>query len=78
MLRYIMIRFRSGKGPQKLNCVPPPPPPPPPPRGMSDHVVPLLNLFCMPIRTFLPKFDVTFAGKTHVKVHNYPSASFPC
>ena len=66
-----MIRFHAEKGPQKLYC-------PPPPTGILDHVAPLLNLFCMSIRTFVPKFDITFAGKTHVKVHNYSSAWFPC
>ena len=69
-----MIRFHAEKGPQNLNCVPSSPPPP----GISDHVAPIHNLFCMPIRTFLPKFDVSFAEETPAKVHNDSSASFSC
>ena len=66
-----MIPFHTEKGPQNMNCISSPP-------GISDHMALLLNLFYMPKRTFVPMFDVRFVGKTHVKVHNYSSASFPC
>ena len=66
-----MIPFHTQKCPQKLNCVSSLP-------GISDHVAPLLNLFYMTVRTFVPMFDVRFEGKTRVKVHKESSASFPC
>ena len=40
--------------------------------ALSTYQTTLMKCF------FLVKFDVTFEGKTHAKVHNYSSASFPC